>query len=252
MKGAWALVLACLVPGVAGAQSPAKPPGTNGVKSGGKRPGTVLTFYGVRKLEQDPAVTDEVKMREWQAFIERAEKQIVYAKKAIDRWKNAARERVIEQTGRADQDPKLKPEEKIKRWKEILKLYPKSPAARRARARVRHWVEVETKRLADDANAVEKSRRPKVERIQAWSKVLAWTNKGPEVRAARRRINALQTQLFQEAQSVDKIARVDNGTKLEAWKDVLSGKPTKVQKRVAQRRVAQLEALMSREQAKAP
>ncbi|MCB9645409.1 MAG: hypothetical protein H6730_02225 [Deltaproteobacteria bacterium] len=52
----------------------------------------------------------------------------------------------------------------------------------------------------------------------------------------------LQDQLFTEAQSVDRIARVDTRTKLEAWRDVLAGRPTAKQKTQAEARVSALES----------
>lgn len=232
-------------PSLAGPPKKKGGPKKNGPKkdgSGIKKPGTVLTFYGLRKLEQDPDVSDEEKMREWKAFIERATEQIGYAKKAVDRWKNAAKIRVVEAASKADQDPDVLPRTKVDKWKEVVTLYPKSREARQARKRAAFWMAAETKRLAEAAESVEKARKPKVERIKAWMKVLSWTERGPEARAAEKRIKDLQDQLFSEAISVDKIARVDKRTKLEAWRDVLGGRPTPGQRKVAKKRVEELEA----------
>lgn len=207
-----------------------------------KKPGTVLTFYGLLKLEQDPDVSDERKLEEWQAFIERASEQTVYAKKAVDRWKNAAKVRLVEAARKADSDPELGAPEKLDKWAEVARLYPRSKEGRQAKRRAAHWRRVRTNQLVDAAEAVEKARRPKVERIQAWAEVVTWIEKGSEARAAHRRIEQLQKQLFTEAQSVDRIARVDKRTKLAAWRDVLAGRPDAKQRAVAEARVAALEA----------
>jgi hypothetical protein len=209
--------------------------------AGGKT-GTVLTFYGLLKLEQDPEVSDETKLAEWQAFIKRAQEQTAYANKAVDRWKNAAKVRLVEAAAKADEDPNLSARDKLGQWEEVAKLYPKSEEGRRATKRVAYWRRAETRRLVDAAEAVEKGRRPKVERIQAWGAVLEWEGKGSEAKAAERRVKELQDQLFTEAQSVDRIARVDKRTKLEAWRDVLGGRPTDKQRSQAEARVAELEA----------
>ena len=187
--------------------------------------GTVLTFYGLRKLEQDPAVDDAKKVDEWRAFIERSRKQVAYAQKAVARWTDAARVRALKSAVESDQDAKLSPVEKLQLWEAYLEKYPKGPETKRAKKRVAHWKRRETKRLVEAAEAIERARKPKVERINSWRAVLSWVKKGFEAKAADRRISSLQQQLFQEAKSVDKIARVDAATKLEAWKDVLRGRP---------------------------
>jgi hypothetical protein len=207
-----------------------------------KKPGTVLTFYGLRKLEQDPKVTDEEKMREWQAFITRSAEQVEYARKAVARWKDASKVRVVEAASKADQDSNVLPRDKVAKWKEVSDLYPKTKEARQAQKRLVFWTAAETKRLAEAAEAVEKSRKPKVERIKAWMDVLSWTERGPEARAAEKRIVELQDQLFAEAKSVDEITRVDKQTKLEAWRDVLAGRPTNPQRTIAKKRVEELES----------
>lgn len=213
------------------------------------KPGQQYTFYGVRLLEQDPNITDEEKLKEWQAFIARAEEQIRYAKKAVVRWKNAARERLIAAAQKSDVDPALAPVDKIDQWKEVARLYPRTAQARKAKKRAAYWTAQETKARVEAAEEVEKARRPKVERILAWVKVLEWVKKGPEARAAQRRIDALQRQLFAEAQSVDRISRVPKKTKLDAWRDVLEGRPTPQQKRLAEKRVADLESQFRAEKA---
>ena len=207
-----------------------------------KERGTVYTFYGLRKLERDPKVSDEEKLREWRAFIERSKKQIAYAERALDRWKNASRREVLDKARASDRDGELPPREKIERWVAVERLYPKTAEARMAQRRQTHWRKEETKRLVRDAESVEKARRPKVERIQAWDAVLRWTKRGAEAKAAQRRIRDLQKQLYSEAVSVDRIARVDLRTKLAAWRDVLNGRPTPAQRTAAKRRVRALEA----------
>ncbi len=211
-----------------------------------KKGGNVLTFYGLRKLEEDPAVADEEKLREWQAFIDRATEQVGYAKKAVDRWKNASRLRMIDAAKVADRDASVEPREKIRLWKEISRLYPKDPDAKTAERRAKFWKAEETKRLVAAADEVERARRTKVERIQAWMRVLDWIEEGPEAKSANKRIEGLQTQLFAEAENIDDIARVDDKTKLSAWRDVLAGRPSPKQQKKAERRVAELEAELLR------
>lgn len=206
-----------------------------------KPPGTVLTFYGLLKLERNPAISDQEKLQEWKDFIVRAREQIGYAEKAVVRWKNEAKVRLVEAAAAADVDGQLTPEEKVKRWQEVSELYPRTREGRRAKKRAVHWQQIETKRRAQAAEAVERERRPKLERIRAWSEVLAWTNRGPEARAAERRVSELARQLYAEAMSVDRIARVDVETKLAAWRDVLAGRPSSKERRVAERKVAKLE-----------
>ncbi len=203
---------------------------------------TVLTFYGLLKLEQDPDISDARKLQEWQAFIQRASEQTVYANKAVDRWKNAAKVRLVDAARTADADSSLSAPDKLTKWQQVARLYPRSKEGRQAKRRVAHWRSMETKRRVQAAEDVEKARRPKVERILAWAEVLDWAKKGSEARAASRRLNDLQSQLYSEAQSVDRIARVDKRTKLAAWRDVLAARPTSKQRTKAQSRVAQLEA----------
>src|SRR5262245_33892403 len=238
-----ALLLAVLSGRVARARGAAGNDGKT-LADSAKKSGSVLTFYGLRKLEEDPNVPDEEKLKEWQAFIDRANEQVQYAKKAVDRWKNAARLRLIEAAKNADRDLKVSPKDKIAQWKEVERLYPKDAEARTAKKRIAFWTQEETKRLVKAAEEVERSRRTKVDRIQAWMEVLTWIDQGPEAKAANKRIDSLQEQLFSEAQSVDAIARVDDKTKLAAWKDVLAGRPNDKQQKAAERRVAELDAAL--------
>lgn len=214
-----------------------------------KSPSTVLTYYGLRKLELDPNVSDEEKLREWQAFIERAAEQVEYAKGAVARWKDAARLRVVEQVQAADRNAELSNKEKIDSWNRIVELYPKSGEAKIAKKRIAFWRAAETKRLVEAAESVEKSGSTKVERVKAWVAVFDWVDNGPEKKAAQKRIAALQAQLYAEAESLDKIKRVDDQTKLAVWRDVLAGSPTPPQKQTAERRIAELEADLARARA---
>lgn len=233
----------------AGAKPEATPEPGVSREAEGRAPGTVLTYYGLRKLELDPSVSDEEKLREWQAFIERANEQIVYARGAILRWKDAARIRVVEQVQGADRSPDVSNQEKIAGWKRILELYPKSAEAKIAKKRIAHWRVAETKRLVEAAEEVERSHGSKVERVKAWKAVAEWVDKGPEKRAALKRIGALQQQIFAEAESLDKIRRVDGETKLAGWRDVLSGSPTAQQKALAEKRIAEINAELEKARA---
>lgn len=203
---------------------------------------TVMTYYGLRKYELEADVEDEAKLKEWQAFIERTKEQVEYAKGAVERWKNAARVRVLEQVRADDKNEALTPEEKIKSWSRIISLYPSSPDARTAQKRVGYWRAEETKRRVEAAEEVERAKGSKAERIRAWRLVSTWASGAPEGRAADKRIDALEQQLFAEAESLDKIQRVDPKTKLEAWRELLSVDPRPAYKKAAEKRVAELEA----------
>jgi hypothetical protein len=232
-----------------GAGSTAADAGAGAPASDEKKPGTVLTYYGLRKLELDANVSDEEKLREWQAFIERATEQIAYAKSAVARWKDAARLRVVEQVQAADRSAEVSAKEKIEGWQRIVELYPKSPEAKVAKKRIAHWRTVETKRLVEAAEEVERSHGSKVDRVRAWKAVAGWVDNGPEQKAALKRITALQEQLFAEAVSLDKIRRVDDQTRLAVWRDVLEGSPTPQQKEAAERRIQELEAELAKARA---
>jgi hypothetical protein len=229
------LAVATLAPGAALAQ------GETGEPSVSVPEGQVLTFYGLRKLEHDMSVSDEQKLDEWRAYITRTEDNLKYAREAVQRWKRAARLRVIESVQAADHDGKLPPRDKMVKWQQVLDLYPKSPEARIAQKRIAFWRDIETKLLVEAAEEVERQRGSKVARIEAWDKVVEWVGKGSEARAAQKRIDALQNQLYEEARSLDKIARVDAETKLASWRDVLRGRPSAAQKKQAEQRIAELE-----------
>ena len=222
------------------ARADAEPEGEPKYRSQGRPEGTVLTFYGLRQLEQDPKVSDAEKSTEWTKFIERASQQIAYAKKAAAHWKEAGRLRWVETAKLAEENKTLTIRQRIAQWKVVVDKFPDSNEAVQARKRVRYWHQEELKRLVQDAEKIETSGRPKVDRIQGWLSVVNWAPKSREGRAAHQRVDVLQNQLFVEAQSVDRIERIDLQTKLDAWRDVLRGRPTPEQQSLAKRRVAAL------------
>lgn len=205
-------------------------------------PATVLTYFGLRALELDPQVSDEEKLREWEAFLERTQKeQIPYAKQAIQNWKNAARVRVLESVQKLDENPNVSAAEKVSGWERVLVLYTKPPENALAKRRIAYWSKAETTRLIEAAESVERAKGSKLDRIRAWRAVLAWVKQGPEAKAATLRINALEDQLVSEAQSLDKIARIDGQMKLEVWRDVLAADPKPAHRKLAEKRVQELE-----------
>ncbi|MBI2377330.1 MAG: hypothetical protein HYV07_25235 [Deltaproteobacteria bacterium] len=205
-------------------------------------PETIYTYFGLRNLERREDVTDEEKLKEWEAFIHRTEEQIGYAKKQVVFWRNAARLRLVESVQADDKDPAIEPRLKIDAWKRIAAMFPKTEEARVAEKRVAFWKASETKRLVDAAEIVEQSKTTKVERIRAWRLVIDWDPKGEAAKGATKRIAALQKQIHAEATSLDKIGRVDAATKLAVWKDVLAGEPTPAQKKEAEARIRALES----------
>ncbi len=228
-----ALALSSLLPAGAWAQDPA---------GDGARPptGEVLTYYGLRKLELDASVPDEEKAREWEAFLKRTAEQTAYAKQAIARWRDAGRIRAVEAAQQLD-GLDAGAADKIEAWRKVVTWFPKTPDARAAEKRILFWRTSEAKRLSAIAGEVEKSRATKVERINAWRTVLDFAPPGPERKAADKRIAALQTQLFKEAEDLDRIPRVEVETKLSAWRDVLAGLPTPAQKKTAEQRIGALQ-----------
>lgn len=208
----------------------------------GARPptGEVLTYYGLRKLELDANVPDEEKAREWEAFIKRTAEQTAYAKQAIARWRDAGRVRAVEAAQQLD-GMDAGAGDKIEAWRKVVAQFPRTPEARAAEKRIVFWRTSEAKRLSLIAAEVEKSRATKVERINAWRTVLDFAPPGSERRGADKRIAALQTQLYKEAEDLDRIPRVEAETKLAAWRDVLAGLPTPAQRKVAEQRMAALQ-----------
>lgn len=221
------------------AQSGSEPAPRRQIK---RAPGTVYTYYGLRKLEQDGKVSSKEKLEEWRAYIDRAKAQLAYAQKAVGRWKKAARREMLEFARQADRDPSLRPREKIDRWSAIVQLYPRTSEARAAKRRVTHWSKEETKRLIKRAQRIDKRDGAQLERIEAWEDVKSWAKRGPEAKAADRRIRDLQRELFAQARSVDRTPRFGVRRKLAAWREVLMGRPTQTQKATAQRRLRVLEA----------
>ncbi len=213
-----------------------------GARPEAAKPKTVMTYYGLRKYELEADVEDEAKLREWQSFIERSKEQVEYAKAAVERWKNAARVRVLERVRTDDKNDSLTPEEKMKGWQRIIGLYPGSADARTAQKRIGYWRAEETKRRVESAEEVERAKGSKAERIRAWRSVSSWAAGAAEGRAADKRIDALEQQLYAEAESLDRIQRVDPKTKLEAWRELLSVDPRPAFKKTAEKRVAELEA----------
>lgn len=203
---------------------------------------TVYTYFGLRNLERREDVSDEEKMREWEAFIHRTEEQVGYAKKQVAFWRNAARLRLVESVSTDDKDPSIEPRVKIDAWKRLAAMFPKSEESRVADKRIAYWKATESKRLVDAAEIVEQSKgTSKVERIRTWRLVIEWDPKSDAAKGAQKRIAALQKQIYDEALSLDKIGRVDAPTKLSVWRDVLAGEPSPQQRKEAEARIRSLE-----------
>jgi hypothetical protein len=127
--------------------------------------------------------------------------------------------RILETAEAAEKQPEVPATEKLAAWAKVLELYAKTPDAKVAEKHMQQIRGAELKRLGAMAEEVEKSRAQKVDRVRAWRALIEWSPKSPEAKAAERRMTALQTQLFQEAQDLDRIRRVDAETKLTAWRD---------------------------------
>ncbi len=204
--------------------------------------GSVLTFYGLRQLEQDPSVPDDVKVKEWTAFLARTAEQVAYAEKAVLQWRDAKKLRLVETARLTEKDAAHGFRQRIAQWQAVVEAYPRSEEAGLARERILHWENEELGRLIGAAEEVEKRGDTKVQRIQGWREVLAFSPKSAPGKAAARRIAALQRQLVLEAEELDRIARVDAATKVEAWQDVLRGDPSPAHRRRAESRIAELSA----------
>lgn len=209
-------------------------------QSDGASVSTVPTFYGLRRLEADAQVSDAEKVRAWSEFVERAQKQIEYAEKAKRRWKDAAKYRLVESARLAERDPALGLRQRVAQWQAVLDAYPDSREARTAKTRIGHWRAEELARLVREADKVETEGALKVERIRAWLSVLAWSPESKAGKAARKRIDALQTQLFREAETIDGMKRLDDALRIEAWQDVLRGDPSSAQRTKAEARLEDL------------
>lgn len=206
---------------------------------GAPPPKMVLTFSGVRALEDDQSVPDEEKVKAWEAFIARTDLQLEYARKAARYWKEAKVLR-LEATARALEDDQEYPfEQRVEQWKAVLAASSGERAAR-AQKRVAHWSAKELQRRIDAAEAVEKEGALKVARISAWRLVVQWSPKSTAGRAAAARIAALQAQLLREAEAAEQIERLDTASKIELWKDVLRGEPSDEQRRKAEQRIQAL------------
>lgn len=204
--------------------------------------GMVRSFHGLLELEKNPNISDQQKTAAWQAFTERTEKQLEYAKQAAAYWQEADRLRWLETARRVDRKAGLLPRQRLAQWQTYLDKYPSAPELDEVRTRVKFWRQKEVVRLIQAAETVEANGYSKVDRIQAWLSLTQWAPRSREAKAAFKRIEALQNQLFREANSVDGIARVDRRTKVEAWQDVLNGHPSLSQKQRAAKRISILSA----------
>ena len=201
---------------------------------------TVYTFYGLLALERDPAVSDAEKVRQWQAFLERTEEQLRYAREAVERWQDAARRRAIASALATEGDDATTAPERMQAWLQAAAAQSESEPRAKAEKRAAYWKAEHTRSLVGRARKVEAERKPKVERIAAWLEVTEWQDEGPAAQAAGARIRALRDQLYLEAESIDAVPGVDDATKLEAWQDVLRGAPTEAQRAKAAARVKSL------------
>lgn len=235
-----ALVSAALA-GSARAEEPAEaPPDGAGSPAAEAADGTVYTFYGLLELERDPAVSDAEKIRQWTAFVQRAEEQLRYAREAVERWEDASRRRAIEAALATERDDRTTAAQRMRAWLSAASAQSEDAPRQKADKRAAYWKAEQTRALVERARRVEAERKPKVERIAAWRAVTDWQEEGPAAQAAGSRIRALRDQLFREAESVDQVPGVDDATKREAWQDVLRGAPTEAQRTQAE---ARLEAL---------
>lgn len=201
----------------------------------------VYSFRALIELEKSSTVSDEVKVAEWQAFVERTEKQLAYARRAVGRWQDAAKKRVLDLALTLESNPTSEPTEKEAAWRRVAAAFSEtSPDGRRAAERASHWHGVRTADLAQNARRVEDEGQSKVARISAWQKVVAYAERGPTRDMARRRIQALQEQLMREAEALDAVEQVDAETKLQAWRAVLDGAPSREQIARARARIAAL------------
>jgi hypothetical protein len=233
---AWPLVLA-----VVAAPPDPRPPETEPSDRGAEGE-TVFTFYGLLTLEEDASVADAEKVRQWRAFIRRAEQQLAYAREAISRWEDASRRRRIERALATESDPQTSAPDRAAAWTAAAEAQIHPEAAEKARRRAAFWAAEHARALVVAAKAVEADGRPKVERIRAWKAVVDWPGAGEAAAAAGARIRLLADQLFLEAESLDGVAGVDRQTKRDAWTDVLEGAPTDAQRTKARTRLRALAA----------
>ncbi len=201
----------------------------------------VISFKGLLELEAQKDVADARKEAEWAAFVERTEAQLAYARKAVRRWRNAERARLLAAAIALDGDAQAEPVAKEKAWLKVAETRKEEEEVEKAQARAEHWHRVEAERLVQRARTVEEEGALKGARIKAWQKVVAWARPGSLREAARARIAALQARLLEEARALDQVDRVDPETKLAAWRAVLDGAPDAQQAAEARRRMAALQ-----------
>lgn len=199
----------------------------------------ILSFYGLLELEKDAKVSDEEKLRRWQAFLERTARQREYARKAVERWRFAEAHRLLERAVAMDAGA-ASAQEKCALWRSVAQAFQGKEEADPARRRALHWDRLETKARVEAARQVEEDGLSKVDRIQAWKKVVAWAPDSEAGRTASQRISALQQRLVVEAQSLESVEGVDPATRIMAWKQVLAGAPTPKQAARAEARIAAL------------
>jgi len=200
----------------------------------------VISFKGLLELEARSDVSDARKEAEWTAFVERTEAQLAYARKAIRRWQNAERERLLAAAVALDADPDAELLAKEKAWLQVAQSQTEAGQVEKAKARAAYWHRMEAERLVQRARAVEEDGARKGARIAAWQRVVAWARPGELREAAQSRIAALQARLLEEARALDAVERVDAETKLAAWRAVLEGAPSPAQTSEAKRRIAEL------------
>lgn len=200
----------------------------------------VITFKGLLQLEADPQLSDARKIEEWSAFVERTEAQLDYARKAVVRWRNAERERRLADALALETRSDATSVDKERAWLEVARTQEEASAVTKAKRRASHWHRVEARRLVGAAKAVEEEGALKEERIAAWKRVSEWADDEAILAAAKARIRALQDRLLEEARALDRVERVDDESRLVAWRAVLAGAPSDDERAEARRRIAAL------------
>ncbi len=206
----------------------------------GSKDKRVLTFHGLRRLEEDPKISDEHKRAAWDAFVKRATEQVAYAKKAVVHWERVAEQRLVKTAQAYEADAGASVDKKIHAWRALVDRFPKASESGHAQKRIADLKAQETARRVEVAEHKEASRRNKVVRLQAWGEVLAWTQGGPEADKAAARVRALRGQLYAEASSLDRLVGIDAASKIRLWQEVLDGRPTPRQSARALKRIEAL------------
>lgn len=209
------------------------------IAADGAAPDRVPSFKGLLEMEAREGVSDAAKKAAWEAFVSRTRAQLEYAQKAITRWENAERARILERAIELD-DAQASFADKEAAWNEVARTRIDAAEADKARDRARHWHRRESMARIETAKGVENEGASKVDRIRAWTSVIDWADDEAIVQAASKRRRALAARLFEEARALDRLARVDAATKLEAWQAVLDGAPTESEASRARARVAGL------------